>query len=49
MEIALKPVTLKHAEITEAIIGSFYDIFNELGHGFLECVYREAMIVALTH
>jgi hypothetical protein len=24
---------LKHAEITEAIIGAFYDVYNELGHG----------------
>jgi len=48
MEVASKPVTLKHAELTEMIIGSFYDVFNELGHGFLESVYREAMIVALT-
>lgn len=47
MEVALKPATLKHSELTEAIIGSFYDVFNELGHGFLESVYREAMIVAL--
>jgi len=39
---------LKHAELTDAIIGSFYYVFNELGHGFLESVYREAMTVALT-
>lgn len=38
---------LKHAEITDAIIGCFYDVYNELGYGFLESVYREAMIVAL--
>jgi len=38
---------LKHADLTEVIIGCFYDVYHELGHGFLESVYREAMIVAL--
>ena len=38
---------LKHGEITDAILGAFYDVYNELGHGFLESVYRDAMIVAL--
>jgi len=37
-----------HAKLTDTIIGSFYDVYNELGHGFLESVYREAMIVAQT-
>ncbi|MFZ0704134.1 MAG: GxxExxY protein [Candidatus Korobacteraceae bacterium] len=38
---------LKHSEITEPIIGAFYEVYNELGHGFLESVYREAMVIAL--
>lgn len=38
----------KHDDLTERIIGVFYDVYNELGHGFLESVYREAMRVALT-
>ncbi len=38
---------LKHRELTEKIIGVFYDVYNELGHGFLESVYEEAMAVAL--
>lgn len=37
----------KHDALTERIIGVFYDVYNELGYGFLESVYREAMRVAL--
>jgi len=37
----------KHGEITEAIIGLFFEVYNELGHGFLESVYEEAMQIAL--
>jgi len=39
--------SLKHADLTEKIIGVFYDVYNELGYGFLESTYSEAMIVAL--
>jgi GxxExxY protein len=39
---------LKHEDLTDKIIGIFYDVYNELGHGFLESVYQEAMQVALT-
>jgi GxxExxY protein len=38
---------LKHSELTDKVIGVFYDVFNELGHGFLESTYAEAMVVAL--
>jgi hypothetical protein len=27
--------------LTEKIIGVFYEVYNELGFGFLESVYRE--------
>lgn len=37
----------KHAELTEQIIGVFYEVYNELGIGFLEKVYREAMALVL--
>jgi GxxExxY protein len=37
----------KHSELTEAIIGVFYDVYNELGYGFLESVYRNALRLAL--
>lgn len=39
---------LKHKELTEAIIGAFYEVYNELGHGFLESVYERAFDLALT-
>jgi GxxExxY protein len=38
---------LKHASITEQIIGVFFDVYNELGSGFLESVYVEALSHAL--
>jgi GxxExxY protein len=37
----------KFSELTEQIIGIFYDVYNELGVGFLESVYEQAMAVAL--
>jgi GxxExxY protein len=41
------PVHYKHQELTQLILGVFYEVYNELGHGFLESVYQEAMLVAL--
>ncbi|HET8783167.1 MAG TPA: GxxExxY protein [Pyrinomonadaceae bacterium] len=38
---------LKHKEITHKIIGVFYDVYNELGHGFLESVYQRSLDSAL--
>jgi GxxExxY protein len=38
---------LKHGDLTEKIIGIFYDVHNELGHGFLESTYAEALLLAL--
>jgi len=38
---------LKHSELTELIIGVFYDVYNELGFGFLESVYRKSLQLAL--
>src|SRR5713226_7058768 len=37
----------KHSELTELIIGVFYSVYNELGFGFLESVYRRAFQMAL--
>ncbi|MGA7693811.1 MAG: GxxExxY protein [Candidatus Sulfotelmatobacter sp.] len=41
------PLGLKHSDLTEKVIGIFYDVYNELGHGFLESTYAEALVVAL--
>ena len=38
---------LAHGHITRDIIGAFYDVYNGLGHGFLESVYANALPLAL--
>ncbi|HDL07158.1 MAG TPA: GxxExxY protein, partial [Desulfobacteraceae bacterium] len=38
---------MKHEEITHKIIGCAYQVFNQLGFGFLESVYKKAMIIEL--
>ncbi|MCX6997714.1 MAG: GxxExxY protein [Kiritimatiellaeota bacterium] len=38
---------LEHAEITEQIIGSAFEVYRVLGYGFLEKVYQRAMQVEL--
>jgi len=37
----------KHLELTEKIIGIFYEVYNKLGYGFLEKVYENAMVIEL--
>jgi GxxExxY protein len=37
----------KHADITDLVLRSFYDVYNDLGGGFLESVYHAALTVAL--
>ena len=39
---------LKHRALPQKIIGVFYEVYNELGHGFLESVYEKAFEIALT-
>jgi GxxExxY protein len=36
-----------HSDLTQAIIGTFYEVYNELGHGFLESVYENSLAMAL--
>lgn len=38
---------LKYGDVSEKIIGVFYDVYNELGYGFLESVYEESLVIAL--
>jgi GxxExxY protein len=45
--MTLKKNRLKHQELTGRIIGVFFDVYNDLGHGFLESVYVEALDLAL--
>ena len=40
--------TYRHYELTRKIIGVFLQVYGELGYGFLESVYRSAMVIALT-
>ena len=37
----------KHSEITEQIIKAFYTVYNQLGYGFLERVYENALVIEL--
>jgi GxxExxY protein len=39
---------LLHSEVTEAILGGFYAVGRQMGHGFLESVYQAAMFLELT-
>jgi len=38
----------KHKETTDIILKSFYEVYNELGDGFLESVYENALYIVLT-
>ena len=38
---------LRHEELTRIIIGGAFDVINELGSGFLESVYENALLLAL--
>ena len=38
---------LKHGSLTDQILRVFYDVYNELGHGFLESVYHRSLVLAL--
>lgn len=39
---------LRHKDLTGKIIGVFFEVYNELGHGFIESVYERSLEVALS-
>jgi len=45
----LVSVEFKHKDLSEKIIKAFYNVYNTLGYGFLEKVYRNAMLIELQH
>ena len=38
---------LLHKDITDVIIKAFYNVYNELGSGFLEKVYENALLIEI--
>ena len=38
---------MEYEDLTHKIIGCAYQVFNQLGFGFLESVYRKAMVIEL--
>jgi len=38
---------LRHYALTQKIIAVFFEVYNELGHGFLESVYQRSLLLAL--
>lgn len=38
---------LKHKELTDGILKTFYEVYNELRYGFLEKVYQNSMYIEL--
>ena len=47
MKTSSNPKTFLHAEITEKILKAAFEVSKELGSGFLESVYKNAMVIAL--
>jgi len=38
---------LLHKDLTDKILQAFYDVYNELGYGFLEKVYQNSLYLEL--
>jgi GxxExxY protein len=39
---------MEYKEITHKIIGAAYQVYNQLGFGFLESVYHKAMLIEIS-
>jgi GxxExxY protein len=40
-------LALMHGDLTRKIIGAFFDVYNEVGPGYVEAVYQRALPVML--
>ena len=40
-------VKLLEEDLTREVIGSFYDVYNDLGFGFREDMYKRALVISL--
>ena len=38
---------LLHKELTDKILKAFFDVYNEMGYGFLERVYQNSLFIEL--
>jgi GxxExxY protein len=43
----MKMTELLHKDLTEIIIGAYYNVYNTLGYGFLEKVYEKAFAIEI--
>lgn len=48
MEMSVDDLRLAHGDVSRQIIGAFYDVYNNVGYGFPESLYGEAMAFALS-
>ena len=47
MTMSVEDLRLAHGDVSRQIIGAFYDVYNDVGYGFPEALYGEAMAFAL--
>jgi GxxExxY protein len=45
--LPVRHANLLHRELTREIVGAFYEVYNVLGTGYLESVYKRSLVVAL--